>query len=285
LINGILLIDKPKGITSFDVIRKLRKITRIKKMGHTGTLDPFATGLMQVCTNKATKVIRFLSSQKKSYQAILKLGIKTDTADITGNIIETKAIPDLSDLDLEKIKGQILSISEQIPPNYSAIKIAGKRAFSLARKNIDFEIKKRPMKVYSFEIIKINNDEIEFLVTVSKGTYIRTLSESLAEILGTIGTTKELRRIKINEISVENAIGLEQLNSENWQDSIKTIEEILYDFPKINPSEKEIDRLKMGQRIPCKLADIDFIMIKDFEQKCIGFAEIKENVIHPRIIF
>jgi len=162
LISGILLIDKPKGITSFDVIRKLRKITRIKKMGHTGTLDPLATGLMQICTNKATKIIRFLTSQKKSYVATLKLGIKTDTADITGNIIETKEVPDLENLDLENIKEQILSISEQIPPNYSAIKIDGKRAFSLARKNIDFEIKKRPIKIYDFEILKIDKNEIEF---------------------------------------------------------------------------------------------------------------------------
>jgi len=110
------------------------------------------------------------------------------------------------------------------------------------------------------------------------------LSETLAEFLGTIGTTKELRRNKINEIPVDKAISLEELNSENWMDSIKSIEEILYDFPKITPSENEIERLKMGQRIPCKYDDIDFIMIKDFAKSCVGFAEIKEGVIHPRIM-
>ncbi len=283
--SGILLIDKPKGITSFDVIRKLRKITKIKKMGHTGTLDPFATGLMQVCTNKATKVIRFLTSQKKTYRAILKLGIKTDTADITGKIIHKKEIPDLISIDWKNIEDKILSLKEQIPPNYSAIKIEGKRAFTLARKNVDFEIKKRPIEIYDFEIIDICKDEVEFQITVSKGTYIRTLSETLAEFIGTVGTTKELRRMKINEISVKNAVPLDDLNSENWMQSLRTIEEILFDFPKINPSEKIIERIKMGQRIPSEYDDIDFIMVNDLSGKCIGFAEIKDKIIQPRIIF
>ena len=285
MISGIFLIDKPEGITSFDVIRKLRKITKIKKMGHSGTLDPFATGLMQVCTNKATKIIRFLSSQKKTYRAVLKLGIKTNTADITGEIIETKEMPDLTDIDWTKIEQEILSVSEQIPPSYSAIKINGQRAFSLARKNIDFEIKKRIIKIFDFKILKIEDDQIAFQTTVSKGTYIRTLCETIAEKLGTIGTTQELRRIKINQISVENSISLDKINGENWLDSIKSIEEILYDFPKITPTDLEINRLKMGQRIPSNLPEIDFIMLNNSEQKCVGFAQIKDGIIHPRIIF
>ena len=285
MIDGILLIDKPKNITSFDVIRKLRKITKIKKMGHSGTLDPFATGLMQICFNKATKIIRFLSSQKKTYQATLKLGIKTDTADITGKIIDTQPIPDLSDLNIQMITDKILSIESQIPPNYSAIKINGKRAFALARKKVDFEIPKRAVKIFDFEILRVINDEIHFQITVSKGTYIRTLSETLAEFIGTIGTTKELRRIKINEISVKDAVSLDNLDSDNWLEEVKSIEDILMDFPTITPSEEEIRRLKTGQRITCRFEDIDFVMINNLSHKCIGFAQIKDKVIQPRIIF
>ena len=200
---GVFLINKPVGITSFDVIRKLRKITNIRKMGHSGTLDPFAEGLLPVLAGKATRIANFLLADKKEYWVRARLGLKTETGDITGKIVAEQSFPEISESKILQTAQEMLTLKTQKPPKYSAKKIAGKKAYELARQNISFELAEQKIKIFSFEIKEIQLPFIVYRTTVSKGVYIRALSETFAEKLGTIGTTSELRRTKVGNPSIE----------------------------------------------------------------------------------
>lgn len=181
--SGFIVIDKPEGISSFDVIRKIRKITGIRKFGHTGTLDPFATGILPLLFGKYTRFAQFISHLDKTYEVTMKLGIKTDTADITGNIIE-ETKDSIDNIDADEIKEFVESITSQIPPKFSAIKIDGKAAYKYARENKEVEIPERKIRVYSFNLNEFKFPYLKYTASVSKGTYIRTLSETIGEYLG-----------------------------------------------------------------------------------------------------
>ncbi|NQV18445.1 MAG: tRNA pseudouridine(55) synthase TruB [Armatimonadetes bacterium] len=281
---GIILIDKPAGITSFDVVKNIRKITNIRKVGHTGTLDPFASGLLPVCIGKATRIADKLSSKDKEYIVTMKLGIKTNTGDKTGKIIEEKEIPEFKTNELKQIIPDILIISEQIPPKFSAVKINGKRAYELARKDEKISLKARPIKILNFEILKYKHPFISYKTKVSKGTYIRALSETFAEKLGEIATTWELRRTKIGKLDVHNSIKLEELTQENWKNYLHSIAYILPDFPRINLKKEEIESFQNGRFLTVTETNQNEIMVLDEEKKCIGFAEIQNNIFKPKMV-
>ncbi|MBT3168739.1 MAG: tRNA pseudouridine(55) synthase TruB [Candidatus Cloacimonetes bacterium] len=273
---GILLIDKPVGISSFDVIRKLRQITKIRKMGHTGTLDPFASGLLPICVGKATRIADKLSGNEKEYLVKMKFGIKTDSGDITGKIIDSQT--ELKVENPANIVKQILAIEEQTPPIFSAIKIDGKRAYEYARKGENIKLKSRPIKIHNFKIIEFNFPFLTYKTTVSKGTYIRVLSETIADLLDTIATTVELQRTKIGNLNLENGVKLAQLNPQNWQDNLFDITEILTDFPKI--SIDKIDDFVNGKRTFIEQDNIEEIMVI-CENKFVGFAKIENGYLCP----
>ena len=216
---GILLINKPAGITSFDVIRKLRKITKMKKIGHTGTLDPFAEGLLPICVGKATRIAELFSSKKKQYLVEMKFGEKTDSGDITGKIVDSTKINRINLTNIEKIIPKILKMKEQIPPIYSAIKINGKRAYKYARENEKIEIPPRQIEIFDFEIVDFNFPFFTYKTTVSKGTYIRVLSEDIANMLGTIGMTTKLKRVQVGDFDISQTVNLDKLNFQNWKDN------------------------------------------------------------------
>ncbi len=281
---GVLLIDKPAGITSFDVVKKIRKITNIRKVGHTGTLDPFASGLLPVCIRKATRIADKLSSKDKEYIVTMKLGIKTDTGDKTGKIIEEKEIQEFKINDFKKIIPDILSISEQIPPDFSAIKIDGKRAYELARKDEEINLKARPIKIMNFEICEYEHPFISYKTLVSKGTYIRVLSETIAEKLGAIATTWELRRTKIGKLIVQNSVKLEELTQENWKNHLHSIPDILPDFPRMNINKEEIESFRNGRYFSIAEKDYVEIMVLDEEKNCLGFAEISNNILKSKMV-
>ena len=280
---GVLLVDKPVGITSFDVIRKLRKITGIKKIGHTGTLDPFATGLLPICIGKATRIAKKLSASDKEYTVTMQFGIKTDTGDTEGKNIEQQETPEFPKEIIDNIISEILVIEHQTPPHYSAVKVNGKRAYELARENKEISLQPRPIKIYEFELISYDHPMLKYRTIVSKGTYIRVLSETIAEKLGTIGSTIELRRSKIGNLDVKNSIRLEDITEQNWQQNMLSLPEIFQDFPKIEINE--ILTFKNGGFIEIKADDRTEIMVLDKLGDCLGFAAIETGILKPKLVF
>lgn len=217
---GILLVDKPKGITSHDVIDRLRKVTGIKKIGHAGTLDPNATGLLLIAiTREYTKKLGELSSYtKKRYIADITLGEERSTHDVEGEIINSnkKYIPDKKDIveALESFKGEI----DQVPPKHSALKINGKKAYDLARKNAEFEMQSRKITVYDVKIVSYKYPILKLDIDCSSGTYIRSIARDLGRKLKTFGYLSDLRRTQIGKYKLEDAHKLDSINSDNWKE-------------------------------------------------------------------
>lgn len=207
--DRILLIDKPTGITSFDVIRILRKKLGIKKMGHSGTLDPLATGLMLIATGKKTKELTALIGLPKTYEAEIRLGIKTDSGDITGTVIEEKEIPAHTDSEVLSIVQGMLGKHVVSVPKFSAIKKNGKPLYEYAREGKEVEIPQKTMEVLSVRLITRTPQKLVVFFEVTSGTYIRTLAEMLAQRLGTVGTIENLRRLSIGVYNVIDAERIE----------------------------------------------------------------------------
>jgi len=212
--DGYLLINKPPDWTSFDVVKKVRNTLKVKKVGHTGTLDPFATGLLIILVGSATKQAQTLTDMDKVYIAKGIFGTATDTGDITGKVINTDTSANISREDIFAKSDVILSINSQTPPNYSAIKINGRPAYELARKNIDVQLPPRDIKIYSFELLDFNYPYFTYKVHVSKGTYIRTLTEQIAALFGTVATTVELQRVKVGDFDLKDAIIVQDVTVE-----------------------------------------------------------------------
>ena len=203
-INGILLVDKESGVTSRDIVNKISKEYNTRKVGHAGTLDPLATGLLVVGINKGTKILDLLTLDKKEYIATVKIGIQTDTFDITGNIIKENNEYNLTKDDLEKVLKSFCKTYMQEVPKYSAIKINGKKLYEYARNNIDIDLPKKEVTIYLVELLDFKNDEFIIKTTVSKGTYIRSLINDIGEFLNIPMTMKKLRRTKSGKFSIEN---------------------------------------------------------------------------------
>lgn len=185
MINGVIIVNKPKNFTSQDVVSKVKKVLNEKKAGHTGTLDPMATGVLPILVGNATKLSKYLIEHNKTYVAKIKLGQKTDTGDGEGTVIEEKPVTDISLDKVEKVLNSFIGKQKQIPPIYSAIKINGKKLYEYARNGEKVEIPEREIEIYSIKLLQLN-EEIEFEVNCSKGTYIRTLCEDIAKALGTV---------------------------------------------------------------------------------------------------
>lgn len=198
--DGIIVINKPSGCTSHDIVSKIRKKLNIKKVGHTGTLDPLATGVLPILLGNGTKLSKYLINHDKEYIATIKLGVKTDTADIEGTVIEEQEVPLLTEEQimnsLESLKGK----QKQIPPMYSAIKVNGKKLYEYARSGESIMVEPRDIEIYNIELIQYKEHKIKFKVACSKGTYIRSLCEDIAQKLNTIGTMSALERTKVRNI-------------------------------------------------------------------------------------
>ena len=211
--NGVLIIDKPQGWTSMDVCAKLRGIFREKRVGHAGTLDPMATGVLPVFLGRATRAVEFASEGAKEYHAVLRLGIVTDTQDVTGTVLEEKTVM-VSAADIEAVLPQFRGDIEQIPPMYSAIKIDGQKLYDLARKGREVERKPRPVTIHALELgEQLSNTDFRLRVECSKGTYIRTLCHDIGQALGCGATMAELRRTCAAGYTLDQAVTLEQIQS------------------------------------------------------------------------
>ena len=204
--DGILYINKPKDWTSFDVVAKLRRVLHTKSIGHTGTLDPQATGVLVLLVGKATKILPYLEKSRKEYIAEIEFGKKTDTGDIWGNVIETGEIKDINETTLTDALNSFLGHSMQKPPMVSAIKKDGKKLYEYARAGIEIEVEKRPIEIFEIELLNLN--PVRFRVVCSAGTYVRSLCEDIAEKLGMLGTMSSLVRTKVENISLDECVDL-----------------------------------------------------------------------------
>lgn len=249
LLDGILNILKPPGMTSHDVVSIVRKKFAMKKVGHTGTLDPNAAGVLPICLGQATKVSKYLLDSDKKYRVELKLGIRTDTEDIYGSILREEAVGSTREEIKEAILGFIGSYN-QVPPMYSAIKVKGKRLYELARKGIEVERKARTVTIYNINIIKIGPDRVLFDVLCSKGTYIRTLCKDIGERLGCGGTMAFLLRTQSGDFNLEDAITIEELlEAEKPEDLLLPLDFPLGHMPRVTVKYKYKKQVLNGGNI------------------------------------
>ena len=247
--NGILNIFKPKGMSSFDVVRVVKKVAKTGKVGHTGTLDPEATGVLPVCIGRATKIIDYIMDSEKVYEVTFKLGIRTTTYDLEGEILEEKDTSNLSNEDILGVVKEFIGEYSQVPPMYSALKKNGVRLYELARQGIEVEREGRLINIYNIEDIKINNPYVSMKVTCSKGTYIRSLCYDIGEKLGVFATMTELNRSKTSVFSQEKSINVNELTEENIDDYIVTMEEALSKYDAITVHGKYVKLLVNGVRV------------------------------------
>ena len=277
--NGVLNIFKPKGMSSFDAVIVVKKVAGTGKVGHTGTLDPEATGVLPICIGRATKIIDYIMDSEKVYEVTLKLGIRTTTYDLEGEVLEER---DPSHLTEEEILNSINSFKgeySQIPPMYSALKQNGVRLYELARKGIEVERKGRLVNIYNLEDIKINNPYISMKVTCSKGTYIRSLCYDIGEKLGVFATMTQLNRAKTSVFSQEKSININELTKENINDYILSMEEALEKYDKIVVNKKYVKLLVNGVRVADgrftkdKVINNKLYRVYDDENNFIGLGE------------
>lgn len=250
--NGIINVYKESGFTSHDVVAKLRGILHQKKIGHTGTLDPEAMGVLPVCLGNATRLCDMITDKSKEYRAVLLLGVSTDTEDATGKILSTKAV-NVTEEDIIKAVKSFIGEYNQIPPMYSALKVNGKKLCDLARKGIEIERKPREVFIYDIIIKKIDIPEVTMTVKCSKGTYIRSLCRDIGEKLNTGGTMKSLVRTRTGIFSIENAVKLSEI-SKNMEDNnidslIMPTDSFFNEYPAVNVSGRNEMLVKNGNMI------------------------------------
>lgn len=243
MMDGVVLVNKPIGITSFAAVKKVSKQLHASKVGHCGTLDPFASGLLIVTINNATKIARFIESQNKEYIATLVLGIKTDSGDNTGKVIKRLKPPKFEVLQLNDVIKSFIGKQTQIPPMHSAIKINGQKLYELARKGKTIDRQPRPIEIYDIKLIKYRGNTLTFKVNCTKGTYIRTLAEDLAKRLGCVGHLKNLERTMIGDFSLTEAKNIDKLTA---IDDIIPIAQALKSMSKYIVSRDELSLVNNG---------------------------------------
>ena len=253
--DGIVIVDKPEGWTSQDVVSKLRGVFQTRRIGHGGTLDPMATGVLPVFVGRGTRGVEFFEHAEKTYEAVLRLGLSTDTEDITGTVLSEKEVNITEEQFLsvlENFRGEI----QQIPPMYSAIKINGQKLCDLARKGREVERKARTITIHRLECLEFTGTTARLLVHCSKGTYIRTLCKDIGETLGCGGCMASLRRVTAGEYTIEKAVPLQRLiESENPGQYLLPVDSMFMEYPKVVLTEKQEKCCRNGVAFTSTLAD------------------------------
>ena len=260
IVSGVLLIDKPQGMTSQQVVSKVKYLLKSdvhdsKKAGHTGTLDPMATGLLPICLGEATKFSHYQLDAVKSYQAIIKLGEQTDTGDAEGQIIATIPVPNVTQAMLQSVTEQFLGEIMQVPPMYSALKKDGKKLYELAREGIEVERAARPLTIYELSLTPLSDQQLQLTVTCSKGTYVRVLAEDIAKALGTVGHLTALRRTQTGDFEIADAITLADfaaLDITARLDKLLAVDACVHSLPSLVLDDSQSKRIRQGQRLNVK---------------------------------
>lgn len=289
--NGILIIDKPKEYTSHDVCSKVKKIYGAK-VGHTGTLDPMATGVLPLLLGEGTKLSEYLTNHNKTYEAVLKLGVQTDTLDSEGEVIANQEVPETSTdrKRVQQVLRECVGKQVQTPPMYSAIKVKGKKLYEYAREGKKVEIPQRTIEIYEMELLEINQQEkhIRFKVACSKGTYIRTLCETIAQKLGTVGYMKELKRTKVGEFSLNQAIAIEELeknkeNKEFLEEKLITIPKFFENVARIILNEQKLKLFLNGVQLT-RIEPDGIYQIQSENNKWIGIGIVTNGLLKRKIV-
>lgn len=276
--NGIVIIDKPAGWTSQDVVSKLRGVLHTKRIGHGGTLDPMATGVLPVFVGRATRGVEFFENAEKTYEAVLRLGVTTDTEDITGNVLEEKAVdvsPEKLHQTLQSFRGEI----SQIPPMYSALKINGQKLCDLARKGKEVERKPRTIQIYQLECLRFSGNQAHLRVRCSKGTYIRTLCKDIGQALGCGGCMERLRRVAAGSYTIEKAVPLNQLvESPQPESFLLPVDSMFTRYPAVTLTKKQETRCRNGNSFSVELAEGTYRAYSETGE-FLMLAKVEENVM------
>ncbi|WP_308009450.1 tRNA pseudouridine(55) synthase TruB [uncultured Fusobacterium sp.] len=279
--EGIINVNKPSGITSFDVVRKLRRILHERKIGHTGTLDPLAQGVLVVCIGKATKLVQDIEGYEKTYIAGFELGYRTDTYDTEGQIIEKREVNNISLGKLENVLKNFIGEIEQIPPMYSALKVDGKKLYELARQGIEVERKARLIEIKFIDIIEFDGLKGKIRCGVSKGTYIRSLIDDMGKALGTLATMTSLVREKVGTSNIKDSYTLEEIEtmySEEKTDFLYSVEDF-FKYPKITlEGEKNMILFLNGNTVRFAAADGRY-RIYNNTGKFLGLCNVSNNLL------
>ena len=283
--DGIILIDKPKDYTSHDVVAVIKRISK-EKVGHTGTLDPNATGVLPLLIGKATGISKYLINHDKTYIATLKLGIKTDTADGEGKVIEERELPNLEIEEIQEALNKLIGKQEQVPPMYSAIKVNGKKLYEYARQGKEIEVQARTIEIYDAKLIEYNKEEAEvvFEISCSKGTYIRTVCEKVADNLNTVGYMKELRRTRVGEFDIQDTVNIEDIKNspELLEENIITIENFFEEKERIELNDKELELFLNGVKLSKDKENNIYRVYNN--NKFIGLGVVEDNKLKRYII-
>lgn len=254
--DGLLVLDKPAGWTSFDVVAKLRGISRIRSIGHTGTLDPMATGVLVLCFGRATRLVEYGSRHTKTYAATIRFGSATSTDDRTGETVHTASVDGLSLGSIELALPRFIGPIEQIPPKVSAIKVAGRRAYDLARSGADVELTARPVEVYSIRMVRWNTPDLDVVVDCGPGTYIRSLARDLGEAVDSAAHLAELRRTRVGGFSIGDAHTLDEFLGPDGRGRLEKallpMSSVLEDWEHVVLDEHLRLRILQGKKIPAK---------------------------------
>jgi tRNA pseudouridine55 synthase len=283
--NIIINLNKPKGITSQQAVTKVKKLLGVRKAGHTGTLDPMATGVLLVCLNEATKVSRFLLDKDKTYRARLKLGERTDTLDADGKLIETRDVPPFTPGHIVSVAKQFVGKIMQKPPMYSAIKLNGQPLYRLARKGIEVERAERPAEIFTINLLQMDIPYVDIAVSCSKGTYIRTLCDEIGLVLGTGAHITALERTSIGTFTIDASVTLDRLAQEISDDSpcVSSIDHALSDMSEVILDESDASKARNGippsRGVAIGVPDDVYVRLKDPFGSLFGIGITKHEKI------
>ena len=286
--NGVLVVDKPKGPTSSDVVQIVRRALKVKKAGHTGTLDPMATGVLPLCLGDATRIAQVLTDGNKAYDATLKLGVTTDTLDAEGAVLQTRAVPPLTRERLEQVFAPFRGALMQTPPMYSAIKKDGKRLYELARAGEEVEREARAVTVFSLTLNDFTSDELKLSVACSKGFFVRTLAADIGEALGCGAHLTALRRTQSGPFAIARAIPLQEIvekGAEAVAGKLASLEESLAFLPEVQTTEAEADRVKHGGVVEVARPDEAMVRVTGPTGEVLALAELRRGrLVYKRVL-
>jgi len=286
-VHGIILLDKPAGITSNDALQRIKRLYRAARAGHTGSLDKPATGMLPLCLGEATKFSSYLLNADKTYVSVAKLGVVTSTADAEGEILETRQVPEFNQRQLEKVIAQFVGDIEQVPPMYSALKVDGQRLYELAYQGLVVERKSRPVTIHKIDLLHFDEDLLEIQVHCSKGTYIRTLIEDIGQVLGCGAHVRSLRRLSTAPFNEPQMVSMETIENLSKQGEeadaaldqlLVPVDSALEHLAEVNLTEEMAYQLCLGQAVSVPQAATEgLVRIYDHQRAFIGIATILDD--------
>jgi tRNA pseudouridine55 synthase len=282
--DGLLIIDKPQGLTSHDVVARVRRTTQTRQIGHAGTLDPMATGVLVLCVGKATRLSEYLLGEDKAYTGLIKLGQRTNTDDAEGEVIETRLVPEILPQQLEAVRQKFVGEIAQVPPQFSAIKRAGQRAYALARKGENVALAARPVHIYTLRVEQTAPDQLEIFVECGSGTYIRALARDIGAALGCGGHLVALRRMRIGTLSLDDALPLAQIDQ--WQQHLLPMDRAVSHFAAVALDEQQAQDFGMGRYVDVSdHTNSGICRVYAAQRDLIGMGEIKDGLLKPTKVF